>query len=599
MGPDVLRGRSRESRRRWAQVQAGPPRTPAAGDPPSTRYLVAASFTAHPIEAGLAIAHLDATGVAPSVTFADYNQLFQVCLHPGDHGASDADEIVLLWRIEDVFERDLLLALEGDADAAGRVVDGATRLADAVVALAGVVGSLGANLTVSDAPVPIGFGLDHEDDETFVRLAALQGDVNRAFDERLAADSTAAVISRLRLSALQSSHGTLATFDRRTWLMYRQPFTDWFATAVGIRIAEVVAARTKAPPKVLVLDCDGTLWGGIAADDGIGALECSDAFPGFAYRSFQLAARRLRHQGVLLALASKNEADTVLEAFDALDGMALTAADIATRRVDWSPKPQNIESIAAELNLGLDSFVFVDDSDHELGAVAAQLPMVRCLKVPDDIEELPDLLAESGWFRLMRTTADDAHRTARIVAEATRAEVARAMSHDDYLASLGLTVTMRPVTEANLGRVTQLINKTNQFNMTTRRRSEADVSRLLADPSMVVRCIEVDDAFGEYGIVGVVVVRTAAGAADVDTFLMSCRVLGRGVETAFLSMLVDELRARGVGPVTGHYMATAKNALVADLFARHGFSRAADDGAWTLPADSLVELPSHIRAAGG
>jgi FkbH-like protein len=591
MQPDDLREQHRDARRRWAQLQA-------SGDAPSgARVLVAASFTAKPIEAGLGVALLDDTGLAPLVTFADHNQLFQVCLHPAQHGAHDADEIVLLWRIEDVFERDLLLALEGDRDAEQRIADGAARLADAVASL---VAAVTANVVVSDAPMPIGFGLDHDDDETVVRLVALQAMVNRVVDERLASIT----VSRLRLSAMQVVHGTQVTFDRRTWLLYRQPFADWFATAIGARIAQVVAARTRVAPKVLVLDCDGTLWGGIAADDGIGALECSDAFPGFAYRSFQLAARRLRHRGVLLALASKNEPETVVEAFDTLDGMALSEHDIAARRVNWLPKPQNLESLAAELNLGLDSFVFVDDSDHELGAMAAQLPMVRCLKVPDDLEAVPDLLAESGWFRLMRTTADDEQRTARVIAEESRSGAARAMSHDDYLASLQLSVRMVPVTASNLGRVTQLVNKTNQFNVTTLRRTEADIARLVADPAVVVRCIEVDDVYGEYGIVGVAIVRCSDDHAVFDSFLMSCRVLGRGVETAFLAMLVSELRDRGIGTIEGRYAPTAKNALVADLFPRHGFEShelapETNEHSWVLPAEGVVELPSHIRAAVG
>ena len=586
MQPDDLREQHRDARRRWSQVQT-------SDDPPSgTRILVAASFTAKPIEVGLGVAMLDHAGVAPRITFADHNQLFQVCLHPAEHGAHEADEIVLLWRIEDVFERDLLLALEGDRDAEQRIADGAGRLADAVASL---VAAVTANVVVSDAPMPIGFGLDHDDDETVVRLVALQAMVNRVLDQRLASIT----VSRLRLSAMQAVHGTQATFDRRTWLLYRQPFADWFATAVGFRIAQVMAARTTVPPKVLVLDCDGTLWGGIAADDGIGALECSDAFPGFAYRSFQFAARRLRHRGVLLALASKNEPETVTEAFAELDGMVLAEHDIAARRVNWLPKPQNLESIAAELNLGLDSFVFVDDSDHELGAVAAQLPMVRCLKVPDDLEALPDLLAESGWFRLMRTTDDDEQRTARIIAEASRSSAARAMSHDDYLASLQLVARMLPVTASNLGRVTQLVNKTNQFNMTTIRRSEADITRLLADPAMVVRCIEVDDAYGEYGIVGVAIVRCNDERAVFDSFLMSCRVLGRGVESAFLAMIVSELRGRGIGPIEGRYAPTARNALVADLFTQHGFRPTAQDHVWVLPAGVAVAVPPHIRAAVG
>ena len=585
MAPDVDRDGPRATRRRWSQLVA------ERAAAPGQAILVVASFTAQPVEAGLGVAHHDATGRAPVITFADYNQLFQVCLDPVAHEADIVDEIVLLWRIEDVFERDLLLSVEGDAAAEGRIIDGAARLADAVVSLSGTVS---AQLVMSDAPVPVGYGLDHEDDELVVRLTALQAAVNHAVDARLA-DTT---ISRLRLSALQATDGTRRTFDRRTWLMYRQPWPDDFALRVGARVAQVMAARTRVPPKVLVLDCDNTLWGGVAGDDGIGLLECNDAFPGFAYRSFQMAARRLRHRGVLLALVSKNDDATVVEVFDGLDGMALSMGDVAARRVNWDPKPGNVESLAEELNLGLDSFVFVDDSDHELASVAAQLPMVRRLRVPDEIEELPDLLSESGLFRLMRVTADDGERTGRVVAESARTRAAAAMGHDEFLASLGLRVRMVPVTASNLGRVTQLINKTNQFNLTTVRRSEAEVARLIddRDGDVIARAIEVDDAFGEYGLVGVSIARVHQARAELDTFLMSCRVLGRGVETTFLALLTDELRVRGVDEVVGRYVPTAKNALVAELYSRHGFTATGEVGTWVLPAGVSIAVPHHVTA---
>ena len=192
-------------------------------------------------------------------------------------------------------------------------------------------------------------------------------------------------------------------------------------------------ARTRVPPKVIVLDADNTLWGGTLVDDGVGGLKCSDAFPGAAYRAFQIAAQRLRHRGVLLAIASKNDDEGVREAFAQVDGMVLTDADIAGRRVSWNPKPEGIAELADEFHLGLDAFVFVDDSPYEIGAVDTQLPAVRTLLVPEDVEELPDLLAESGLFRLMRVTDDDRERTLRMLAEGDRTRAATTMSHDEFL----------------------------------------------------------------------------------------------------------------------------------------------------------------------
>lgn len=553
--------------------------------PDGPSVLIAASFTAQPIGPRLGVDYFAATGRVAAIRFADYNQLFQVCLDPEAHGAADADEIVLAWRIEDVFERDFHAWAEGADDAEARLLAGARQLADAVNSLAG---SVTGSVVVSDATVPIGFGLDHRDAELVTRLRALQAAVNESFDSALDAS-----VERLRLAAMQHAAGTLATFDRRSWLMYRQPFTDTFAMQIGAEIADLFARRTRVPPKVIVLDCDDTLWSGVIPDDGIGALQAGDAFPGFAHRSFQYALRRLRGDGVLLALASKNDAGDVVRAFAEVDGMVLTDDDIVARRVSWDPKPDGVASIATELNLGLDAFVFVDDSEYEVGAMQLQLPMVRTLRVPDQIEALPDLLAEAGWFRAMRVTTDDRERTARLIAETGRATAATSMSHDDFLAALDLHVRVASAGEADVGRVTQLINKTNQFNATTRRRPEAEVTQLLARSDATVYAVSATDRFGDYGMIGVVIGVADAHGWELDSVLMSCRVLGRGVETAMLAGAITGLRQRRPGIITATYVDSGRNALVATLFADHGFAPVGD-GRFELAADRAVAVPPHI-----
>jgi FkbH-like protein len=261
--------------------------------------------------------------------------------------------------------------------------------------------------------------------------------------------------------------------------------------------------------------------------------------------------------------------------------------------VSWNPKPDAIAALAGEFNLGLDSFVFVDDSPYEIGAVASQLPTVRTLQVPDDIEALPDLLAESGWFRGMRVTSDDRERTARIQAEQQRTSESTTMSHEQFLASLGLRLHAFDVGAADLGRATQLINKTNQFNLTTIRRSEAEVAELVSDPDSLVLGFAVDDRFGEYGLIGVAIGRRSPAGWLLDTFLMSCRVLGRGVETGMLASTVDRMRSTAAGPVGAHYVATPKNAIVADLLTRHGFETIMADRC-ELPSDRSIAIPSHL-----
>ncbi len=571
---------------RWrAATRAAP-----TGGSPGRHVLVAASFTANAIDPGLGLGLLDGGGLTPSVAHHDYNQIFQLCLSPDVHVTADVDDLVVLWRIEDVFERDFHRWSNGDDGAMAELVEGAEALGRAVGSCRE---QIAASVIASDAPVPVGFGLDHGDPTELTSLVALQRELNDAFDRGLAS----APVERLRLAALQLAAGSNGSFDRRNWLMYRQPFTTEFAHLVGRSIAEVVTQRTRSIPKVLVLDCDNTIWGGIAADDGIGGLQAGDAFPGSAYRSFQMAARRLRHRGVLLALASKNDDETVVRAFAEVDGMVLTDDDIAGRRVSWDPKPQGIVELASEFNLGLDAFVFVDDSPFEIGSVDEQLPVVRTLTVPEDIEALPDLLAESGWFRNIRVTDDDRERTARIQAQSGREQAATTMTQTEFLASLGLTVRRIEVGPSDLTRVTQLVNKTNQFNLTTKRRSEPEITELVDDDAAVVLAYAADDRFGEYGIIGVVIALRADERWVLDTVLMSCRVLGRGVETAMLADAIAVLLADADLPVHGRYVSTDRNGMVADLLTDHGFEPTDEPAEFVLPTGRSPSVPEHIEVA--
>lgn len=588
---------------RWRAI--GRERAAEQADGAGRRVVLVASYTPNPIAPvlGVALAEREPDRMVPDILVADYNQLFQLCADPAGNGIAADDDVVFLWRIEDVFERDLLAWAEGAAGASGRLSDGVAMLADAIV---GFAAAHAGGVVVADPPTPVGFGLDHRDPAELAELAALRHELSATFDARL----DGAAVDRLAVSALQLAHGSLAWFDRRNWVMQRNPHTSEAALAIGLGIADVIVRRTQAAPKVLVLDCDDTLWGGVVVDDGIGALQASDTFPGFAYRSFQIAARRLRHRGVLLALASKNDDENVRRAFAEVDGMALTDDDIAGRRVSWEPKPDGIASLAAEFNLGLDSFVFVDDSDYEVGSVRTQLPVVRVLQVPEDIEELPDLLAESGWFRGLRVTDDDRERTVRMQAESERTHAASAMTHEEFLANLDLVVRVARAGDADLGRVVQLINKTNQFNLTTRRRADAEVASIVADADHEVFVTHVEDRFGTYGLIGVVIARVGAGAdadvAELDSVLMSCRVLGRGVETAMLAAAVDALRARGVGDVVGRYVPTDRNAMVAELLPEHGFEPEAQaqsasgiegrgEQAFRLPAGKRIDIPTHVQ----
>ena len=557
------------------------------------RVAVAASFTPEPLEPYIGTALLGHGVVRPSVVFADYNQLHQVCLDPTAALGSRPDRLVLLWRIEDVFERDLVDALSSDADATRRLVDGVAELTDLVVACAR---REHLPIVFGVPPTPHGLGLDPYDPSSSVALGRLH--------QRLCALVTDAVdgVDGIRLvdhRRLVEEVGGERAHDLRGMLLYRQPYRTAMVETLGRAVGAAVASFDHVPPKVIVLDCDNTLWGGIVGEDGADGIAIGGTFPGNAFQLFQLALQRLARQGVLLAVCSKNDADDVATVFRSRTEMVLRPDDIATWRVNWQPKSENIRSIAAELNLAVDSFVFVDDSDFELAEVTTALPGVRTLRVPDETAELPDLLAASGLFRGRRVTAEDVSRTAMVQDEQRRARVEREVSAEEFLASLGLRVEFVAAGQEHVVRVAQLVNKTNQFNLTTRRRTEAEIADLVSSDDHHVFAISVDDRFGSYGLVGAVIVdATDPSVWELDTFLMSCRVLRRGVESALLAAVASRARRATATRLVGCFVATAKNGQVEGFYVDHGFT-AIGQGRFVLDlADAALAPPAHIDLVG-
>jgi len=581
----------RDNQVRW--LRARKERAPDA--PAGISVGVAASFTAEPLEPQLGTALIDAGYADPEIHFAEYNQLHQVCLDPGAV-APHLDVLILLWRIEDVFEREFLRYLEGDDTAADRIGDDTAQLAALVTALDA---NAALDLVVSMPPYPAGWNVDLRDAATTARVGRLH---RRVVSIWLDAIEPKPAIALVDLDALQRHAGEAGTFDAAKWAMYRQPFRSEFWMLLGAQLAATVQRRTAPPPKCIVLDCDNTLWGGIVGEDGIGGIELGDAFPGRAFQEFQRQLHRLRTQGVMLAVVSKNNEGDVLEVFERHEGMVLTGEDITAWRVNWEPKPENIASIVAEVNIGADSVVFVDDNPVEIDEARARVPGLRCLLVPEELADLPSLLAESGLFRGLRASAEDKQRTEMMQSETERRAVAGTMSRDDFLASLGLRVSVVEAGEAQIARVAQLTQKTNQFNLTTIRRTEKEIRDLVAAPDATVYAAGVSDRFGDYGIVGVAIVETGTGAWTIDTFLLSCRVLGRGVERAFLAAIASDAAAAGAPALRGRYEPTRKNGQVAGFFADHGFDATtgeADEARdFTLDLGSRgVDAPAHIELA--
>ena len=386
--------------------------------------------------------------------------------------------------------------------------------------------------------------------------------------------------------------------DPRTWHIGRVPYTRQAMQAIAGEYLKIVRALKGRNRKCLVVDADGTLWGGIVGEDGAEGVRVGQAFPGSPFYEFQQALLALRDRGILLALCSKNDEQAVAEVFSARAAdMPLRLDHFAAVRVNWSDKAQNIREIAAELDIGLDSLVFVDDNPHETALVAELLPAVRTILLPADPVEYRDVLAACDLFDAIAFSDEDRRRSELYAAERQRRlEESSSLSVDDYLRGLEMEAVVDRVDDRSLARVAQLTQKTNQFNLTTRRYAESDIRRFLASAHHDVLVIRVRDRLGDSGIVGVAIVRHDRDHSLIDTFLMSCRVLARGVEDALLTACLRVSHRRAVPELIGEFIPTAKNGRVADFYPSRGF---AADGAGRFRrsiADAPIAFPSHFKS---
>ena len=363
--------------------------------------------------------------------------------------------------------------------------------------------------------------------------------------------------------------------DQTLYDMTKLPCAFDALPAYARSVSAVIAALRGRSKKCLVVDLDNTLWGGVLGDDGIASVRVgAEDGEGEAFARFQSYLKRLRQRGVLLAIASKNDEALVRQCFAERTEMPLAWSDFAATAINWEPKHQNLMRLSQQLNIGLDAFVFVDDNPAEREIVRQHLPLVEVVDLPEDPAGFAEAVADGSWFDAVSLTNEDRDRTSQYQANALRdAEWQSAGDYDAFLTSLNMTATLQPVTAANVVRVTQLINKTNQFNLTTRRYPQAQVEKMAGDPNWVTLAVTLADRFGDNGLISVVLAQVAADRAlNVDTWLMSCRVLKRGVESMLWHALLRAADSRGLTSVTGTYIPTARNTMVARLFEECGAS---------------------------
>ncbi|MFM9916857.1 MAG: HAD-IIIC family phosphatase [Rhizobacter sp.] len=408
----------------------------------------------------------------------------------------------------------------------------------------------------------------------------------------------------LDLDEVAMQVGRAQFFDRRYWLSAKFPFAPQAANELARQVVAVGTVLHAPRAKVLVLDADNTLWGGVIGEDGIDGIALGPDYPGNAYVAFQRRILDLQQRGFILAMCSKNNPADVDQVLREHPHQVLREAHFAARRVNWEPKPDNLKSLAKELNLGLDSFIFVDDSDHECAIVRHSLPEVEVIQVPSRAVDVMSCLDRVARLEVLSLTDEDLAKTAMYAQERQRRELLDQAGvggslDGSYLARLQMKMRVAFDERAHLARLSQLTRKTNQFNLTTRRYDEEQVLGFIDRDDCLVADFTLGDVFGDSGIVGLAIWRlTAPDRAELDTFLMSCRVIGREAEAAFLHATLRQLAARGVTCVVADYLPTPKNVLVREFLPKQGFAPT-EDGRFARdllasPAQAAEDFPIAV-----
>jgi FkbH-like protein len=404
---------------------------------------------------------------------------------------------------------------------------------------------------------------------------------------------------------LSNRTGNLAGLDDRSWFESKQPYAADLMVHVARELGVVLCHLKSGPKKLLVLDLDNTLWGGVIGDDGLEGIEIGTTSPrGEAFRAFQKSLLSLKERGILLAVCSKNDYERAIEPFERHPEMILRMKDIVCFKANWEPKSDNIREIAQEMNLGLDSFVFVDDNPAEIEIVRQFLPQVSGICLGDDPSEFVGKLKDSRFFEMRSVTSEDVER-ADLYKQETERQVLLSKSTDmnSYLESLAMQGFLSEFVPADVPRVTQLINKSNQFNLTTRRRTESEVQAAMQNQDFVTLTMRLSDKFGEHGLISIVIGKVSGKDMEMDTWLMSCRVLKRQVEEEVLNEVVRLAERKGCERLVGTYIPTEKNSMVRDLYPRLGFERDGGDGdnlRFTLsvadyrPKDTKIAISSRV-----
>lgn len=439
--------------------------------------------------------------------------------------------------------------------------------------------------------------LENNSEYSIRRIEQIYNDRIRSL--KLVCDSPNLIVCRW--DSVVANIGYSNVYDKRYWYLGRIPYSPDGFNALGQLYKDTITSFLGKGKKVIVLDLDNTLWGGVIGEDGMDGILLGEQGLGKAYRDFQRLLKSIKSKGVLLAVASKNNEQDALDVFRKHPMSVLKADDFVAMKINWNLKSANIRELAEELNLGLNSFVFIDDNPVERMQVKDAIPEVEAPDFPKDPAHLPDwfICLNNKLFDKFSLTSEDSKRTDLYKMEVQRKEVKeKSESIDDFLKNLQMSAVIGVDTTVLIPRLSQLTQRTNQFNLTTKRYSEGDIARFMQDNQSIVYDLELSDRFGSNGVVGEIIAILKEDKAIFDTFLLSCRIIGRKAEIGFVGYILRDLQKRGINKVLGIYIPSAKNMLTKGIFEKLGFVlvEKKDDGEeiWEYSLETLPEMPELI-----
>jgi FkbH-like protein len=399
------------------------------------------------------------------------------------------------------------------------------------------------------------------------------------------------------VAALSNHFGHTHAHDPRLYAVAKVAFALDFLPSVAKAIVDIIKAISGNLRKCLIFDLDNTIWGGIIGDDGIENIQIGELGMGHAFDALQRWAKELKNRGIVLAACSKNEEDAAKQPFQEHPDMTLRLEDIAVFVANWENKVDNIKHIQKVLNIGFDSMVFLDDNPFERNLVRELLPAVTVPELPEDPSLVVSYLCSLNLFETASFSEEDLQRTKQYQEEVTRSSFQKAFtSIDDYLSSLGMISVVKAFDDFSVPRVAQLTQRSNQFNLRTVRYTEAEIERMRKSNEFITLSFQLEDKFGDYGLIGLVILKKLEKAtAFVDTWIMSCRVLKRGMEEFIVNQMTKEARRLGIEILIGEYLPTAKNRMVKDVYSQVGFAQS--NGRWELDLQHFKEFKTYIEPA--